>query len=362
MSSNRSVLVLLVLVAACGSDTVGGGNDGDGGSGPGADGGTVPDSGNGGDVDGGPGTPDASVPPGTQRVSFIAIGDTGEGNTDQRKVAEAMRDVCAARGCDFVLMLGDNIYDRGVIGVDDPQWQQKFEDPYRDVDLPFYAALGNHDYGGSILIPIPGLGNEWDRGMHEVSYSQHSTKWIMPAHHYTFTHGHVGFIVLDTNSLMWSDTTYGDQKTWWPTALLDVQDSEWVFVVGHHPYRSNGSHGNAGNYDTPEGIPNPLPNLNGASLKQFFDDVVCGTGDAYFSGHDHSRQWLDMPASLCGTELIVSGAGCKVSTIQERGNQKFYQDASEPGFMYVDIVGKKFTGVFYDADGNVDFERSFEKP
>ena len=44
-------------------------------------------------------------------VKFIAIGDTGKGNADQRRVAIAMRDLCAAKGCDFVLMLGDNIYD-----------------------------------------------------------------------------------------------------------------------------------------------------------------------------------------------------------------------------------------------------------
>ncbi len=349
----RRIGLTMVLVAgACGSDTGRlAGNDDGGGSGPAQDAGPGPGP------DGGGGTPDAGPPP-VPRVRFIAIGDTGEGNVDQRRAAVAMRDVCAARGCDFVVLLGDNIYDRGVSGADDPQWQTKFEEPYHDVDLPFYAVLGNHDYGGSLIIPIPGLGNEWDRGMHEVTYSQHSSKWIMPAHHYTFTHGHVGFIVLDTNSLMWADTTYGDQRTWWPSAIAEVEDRDWVFVVGHHPYRSNGSHGNAGNYDTPEGIPNPLPLLNGGSLKQFFDEVVCGTGAIYFSGHDHSRQWLDMPAALCGTELVVSGAGAKVTTLQPRDNQTFYEDASEVGFLYVDIEGDRLTGQFIDADGNIDFERT----
>src|SRR6476661_6274103 len=65
-----------------------------------------------------------------QRVRFIAIGDTGKGNADQRRVAVAIRDLCAARGCDFVLMLGDNIYDAGVESTTDSQWQTKFEQLY----------------------------------------------------------------------------------------------------------------------------------------------------------------------------------------------------------------------------------------
>jgi tartrate-resistant acid phosphatase type 5 len=305
--------------------------------------------------------PDAAPPPPPPRVRFIAVGDAGKGNDGQRKVAAAMREVCAERGCDFIVMLGDNIYERGVTGADDTAWQDKFEQPYQDLDLPFYAVLGNHDYGGALIIPIPGLGNEWERGMYEVSYSQHSAKWIMPAHHYTFTHGHVGFIALDTNSLMWADTTYGDQRTWWPSALAEVEDKDWVFVLGHHPYRSSGTHGNAGTYDTPEGVPNPIPMLNGGNVKAFFDELVCGAGQVYFSGHDHTRQWLDMPDALCGTQMIVSGAGAEVTSLQDRGNQSFYQDASEPGFLYVDVEGDRFTGRFFDADGNLDYERSFAR-
>ena len=108
-------------------------------------------------------------------------------------------------------MLGDNIYETGVESTTDPAWQTKFEQPYNDVDLPFYVALGNHDYGGNMIIDVPGIGNEFEKGQVEVDYTQVSTKWNMPATHYTFTWGDVGFIMLDTNSIVWSDTTYGDQ-------------------------------------------------------------------------------------------------------------------------------------------------------
>src|SRR5437870_4198863 len=104
----RMLIVGAILTAAaCGSS--GGGATGD-------------------DVTGDDGPPgDAPPPPPPKRVRFIAIGDAGKGNADQRKVAIAMRDVCAAKGCDFVLMLGDNIYDTGVDSTTDSDWQLKFE-------------------------------------------------------------------------------------------------------------------------------------------------------------------------------------------------------------------------------------------
>jgi tartrate-resistant acid phosphatase type 5 len=312
----------------------------------------------------GSGSDDAGVAP--KPVKFVALGDTGKGNADQRRVAMAIRDLCAAKGCDFVLLLGDNIYETGVMSTTDPAWQTKFEQPYNDVDLPFYVALGNHDYGGSILVSIPGLGNEFDKGQVEIDYSQVSTKWNLPATHYTFTWGDVGFIMLDTNSVVWSDTTYGDQAQWLPSAIAAVADKRWIFTAGHHPYRSNGTHGNAGAYDAPEiaGImlPNPLPVQNGSSMKTFFDDHVCGISQVYFSGHDHSRQWIDEPTALCGTEMIVTGAGSTTTALQDRGNQTFYEDATKVGFFYVTIDGDTFTGEFRDADGNVDFTRTFTHP
>ncbi len=320
-----------------------------------------------------PGTPpDGSVPPqdgavdpSAKRVRFIAVGDTGKGVPDQRKVAIAMRDVCAAKGCDFVLMLGDNIYDRGVADVTDTQWQTKFEQPYADIALPFYPVLGNHDNGGKLLLNVDGLGNEFDKGAIEVEYTQHSQKWEMPASHYTITYGHVGIILLDTNAIVWSNTQYGDQEAWLPTAMMEVAGKDWLFVAGHHPYRSNGTHGNAGEYDAPElggmVLPNPLPVQNGTAMKDFFDQHVCGLGHVYFSGHDHSRQWLDEPTALCGTEMIVSGAGATVTRLVDRGNQAHYEDASKVGFMYVDVDGDTFTGTFYDGDGAVDFTKSFTR-
>ena len=64
-------------------------------------------------------------------VRFIAIGDMGTGDDGQYKVAAALESVCAERGCDFAIGLGDNIYEAGVDSVSDIQFQTKFEDPYK---------------------------------------------------------------------------------------------------------------------------------------------------------------------------------------------------------------------------------------
>ena len=333
-------------------------------AGLGVDGGRTPDAAtlpDGSAPDAGPG-PDAGPPP-PEDVRFVVMGDTGEGNESQRAVAVAIRELCATEGCDFVLLLGDNIYEAGVESVDDEQWQTKFEIPYADVDLPFYAVLGNHDYGGSLLgIQTGGLGNEWERGPIEVQYTMRSERWEMPATHYTLTFGNVGIIMLDTNSIVWGDTRHGDQRAWYAEALREVEGSDWVIVAGHHPYLSNGQHGNAGDYESIEvggvEVPNPVPVLDGENLRTFYDAEVCGTADVVLAGHDHNLQWMDEPDALCGAELIVSGAGCKTTAFASELNTTHFQDDTTPGFLYVVIEGDTFTGRFVDQEGRMMFERS----
>lgn len=347
------LLVVAALAVGCGSSASG---DGDAAS-------STDDGGNQVDASAGP---DASV---DTSVRFIVMGDVGTGSDDQYAVAGAVKNKCAQDGCQFVILLGDNIYDAGVDGTMDDQWRTKFREPYADIDLPFYAVLGNHDYGG--VDPVfgseqGGLGNEWDKGPYEVQYSQVDDKWNMPSTHYTFQVGNVGFIMLDTNSILWDDNTHGDQRAWYPTALSQLANAEWIVAAGHHPLLSNGAHGNAGQYESIEvaGLELPITQwlgidqLNGSNVKDFFENTVCGTVDVSFSGHDHNRQWLNEPDALCGAELIVSGAGAKVKDWGVGGNEAYWQDATTPGFLYVVVDGNTMTGQFIDKLGNVNYERT----
>jgi tartrate-resistant acid phosphatase type 5 len=297
-------------------------------------------------------TPDAGTPPDPPSVRFVAMGDGGEGNDAQYLVGHSVAEVCAADGCDFVLYLGDNFYDTGVSGVDDPQWQTKFELPYAeltDLGVPFYVVLGNHDYGGD------GAGIEVWKGAHQIDYSARSATWTMPDEYYTFVREHVTFVGLDTNAIFWG-VGLGQQKSWVDDTLL-AATTPWRIVFGHHPYISNGKHGNAGNY---EGLPSWVPIASGVNVRRFFDESLCnGPVDVYISGHDHNRQWLP---EQCGIQHFVSGAAAKTTGLEGRGNVTSFEDDSEPGFLYVEISGDTLRGRFHGEDGRVQFEQTMTRP
>ncbi len=278
-------------------------------------------------------------------LRFVAIGDTGTGSADQKRVADAMKTKCDASGCDFVVMLGDNFYDSGVTSVTDSQWTTKFEQPYAALNLPFWAVLGNHDYGAN------GAGTDFTRPDPQVAYARTSTKWHMPSRHWHHVAGEVEFFGLDTNEQMFdrAATQKSNMNQW-----IASSRSKWKIALGHHPYLSNGPHGNAGSYDK---IPF-VPIANGANVKKFMDDVVCGKVDVYFSGHDHNRQYMQ---GKCGgtTELIVSGAGAKVTALE--GSNAVHFQAATLGFVYVTVDDTTFTAEFIDANGRSEFVRTLRK-
>src|ERR1041384_2346550 len=118
-----------------------------------------------------------------ETVRFIAFGDAGAGTGAQYAVAQAMKEVCDALGCDFAVVLGDNIYPDGVHSARDLQFETKFEEPYADLKFPFFIALGNHDNGED------SAHNRY--GDYEVEYAHRkdrkSKKWRMPARYYAFS-------------------------------------------------------------------------------------------------------------------------------------------------------------------------------
>ena len=302
-------------------------------------------------------TTDPSEPVDDGILRFVVIGDAGEGNQNQYDVADAVQELCEAQGgCEFALYLGDNFYDDGInedLCLDDPQFLEKFEYPYANLDFPFYVVAGNHDYGE---LPIA-----LDKTTCEVEYHQVSEKWYFPDRYYTLEVDNVGLFALDTNALMVDqliigDVDAGEQQDWFDQAVAE-NNSLWKFAFGHHPYLSNGPHGNAGNY---EGLPISLiPIVNGNKIQDFVEESVCGKIDIYFAGHDHSRQWFDV---TCGTEFVVSGAGSKTSSIVGRDdNPTLYEDADLPGFLYVEIDANLLVGRFFDINGDMNFERTVLK-
>ena len=284
--------------------------------------------------------PPPPPPPPHHVVRFIALGDQGTGEDGQQRIANAMAQKCKSDGCDFVQLLGDNLYYDGASSATDTQFQQKFEIPYVAIESDFFAILGNHDYGGD------GLGNEFAKGQFQVDYTAKSKKWKMPAAYYHRVLEHVEFFALDTNLQF-----YGQDKAQRADVTKWVADSTtpWKVAIGHHPYASNGPHGNAGEYD---GLFFAPP--NGAGVKSFLEDIVCGKADIYISGHDHSQQWLDVGCK--GTELVVSGAGSMTTTLIG-ANPTLFQSLAL-GFLYIVIDDNKLTAQFIDENGSVEFSHT----
>ncbi|WP_370942186.1 metallophosphoesterase [Amycolatopsis sp. cg5] len=87
-----------------------------------------------------PGSGDFVVDRGTDtEFSMLVVGDTGEGDDSQYAVVPALR---AQQAVDFAVICSDVIYPTGDLG----DYRDKFYHPYRELEWPFYAIPGNHDW------------------------------------------------------------------------------------------------------------------------------------------------------------------------------------------------------------------------
>jgi tartrate-resistant acid phosphatase type 5 len=298
---------------------------------------------------GGAGAP-AVAPAGP--VRFAAIGDTGRTTDRLGAVAGVLADVCTAQGCDFVLLLGDNAYDEGLESVDDPRWRTLFEEPFAAVDAPFHPVLGNHDGGG--------WGVDHGRGDVQVAYS--SDRWDMPGRWYALRRGVVDLFALDTPlaQVCWGPAQAlrcGDrmatQRAWLRAALAAPSAARWRIAFGHHPLRSDGQHGDAGRYD---GV-GLVPWVGGHGVRGLVGEV-CGEVDVYLSGHDHNRQWLD--GDCAGTQLMVSGAGAKLTPLRGERPLRFGDDELG-GFAWFEATETELRVEFWNERGERDHAGRIER-
>ncbi len=175
-------------------------------------------------------------------VRFAAIGDTGTGETPEYQIAARMAEVRRKFPFEFVLMVGDNVYDPS--GASD--YERKFERPYRALlnqGVKFYAVLGNHD-----------------------SPDERFYKWfnLNGARYYTFTRAKTQFFALDSNHLDAAQHAWLDQQ-------LRSSNAQWKICYFHHPlYSSAAYHG---------------PSVG---LRMFLEPLFVKYGvKVVLAGHDH---------------------------------------------------------------------------
>jgi tartrate-resistant acid phosphatase type 5 len=270
---------------------------------------------------------------GNGSLSFLVISDLGgKGGSNQVAVATQMGLTAAAQKSSFVVTCGDNYHGFGIASADSPRWRTEFEDVYKAPSLmiPWYATLGNHEYRG--------------KPEAEVAYSKLSTRWKMPARHYTHTEkidttNEALFVHLDTAPFVASYHKKGSSyhvegqdvnaQLRWLESVLAASHARWKIVVGHHPiYAAAGGHG-----DTKELNTEVQPVLKKYGVR------------IYFCGHDHVLQHL-VHGEM---NFFVCGGGSTHRTVKERPDVRF--GASSLGFLSMTLTPTEAQAAYLDAKG-----------
>jgi tartrate-resistant acid phosphatase type 5 len=222
----------------------------------------------------------------------------------------------------FALLLGDNFYPDGVSSTTDAQWQTTFEQVYSstNLDFPFYAVLGNHDY------------HENENAQVAYTTAVPASRWEMPARYYTFSKTlsdlTIDFFALDTNTIKTEDA-----QLEWLEDQLSASTADWKIVFAHHPLYSNGVHGTD-------------PALVDRLLPLFEQYGV----DLYLCGHDHDLQVLQ---AVNGVHFLVDGAGSAHRLTRCLDNTLYA--ASQLGFMAFRVSQQELVLMVILSDGSLDF-------
>jgi tartrate-resistant acid phosphatase type 5 len=263
-----------------------------------------------------------SAVPSDRPVRAVAFGDFGTGSAAQLALGKTLAAYHSTRPFDLGITLGDNFYSVGMEAPSDPRWQTQWEQVYGPLGIPFYAALGNHDWGHP------------DSPAAEILYSRQTTTWRMPSAYYSFTAGPVQFFALDTQSVALSER----QLRWLDTELSRSQ-ARWKIVYGHHPIFSGGAY-----EDRPDLISRLLPLLHHRV-------------DAYICGHDHNLQALRPDGNV--RFYIAGGGGAGLYDLRPYERSVFSSRSN--GFAVIDADQTQMTVSLVDSKGETLYADTIKK-
>ncbi|KAK3442510.1 hypothetical protein EUGRSUZ_B02656 [Eucalyptus grandis] len=284
-------------------------------------------------------------------LSFLVVGDWGrEGNYNQSEVASQMGVIGEKLDINFVISTGDNFYDCGLTGEDDPAFFKSFTDIYTAPSLqkPWYNVLGNHDYRGDV-----------EAQLSPVLKEKHS-KWVC-FRSFILNAEIAEFFFVDTTPFVneyftdprqynydWKGVEPRDEYLFNLVkdvdSALKASSAKWKIVVGHHTIKSAGQHG-----------------VTVELEKQLLPILEANDVDLYVNGHDHCLQHITSTDS--DIQFITSGGGSqawrgKISSWKPE-EMKFYYDGQ--GFLSVNMTGDRADLVFYDVFGQVLHKWSISK-
>lgn len=272
---------------------------------------------------------------GKKGMHFLAVGDYGTGKKDQKRVAERMNDFAGKLDAPLtaVLALGDNFYNM----LDEPRFERDFEKMYskEHLDCPFYACLGNHDYG-------PQYDSKQGRvkADMQLDYAKKNpgSRWKMPAKWYAVDFPNaaapvVKVIYLDGNFAEGALTPQEklDQKRWLEAELKKPTRAKWTWVVSHFPLFSDDKK----RKDNAGLVKNWGPHFKGNPIS------------LYLSGHDHNLQHLQVKDYQ--PSFLVSGGGGASTYETTKSDRGFSKQIF--GFNHIHVDEDRITVQLIDADG-----------
>jgi hypothetical protein len=309
------------------------------------------------------GTPPSPRTAEPDHIRFIAVGDFGERldqdnykaqgfpegerrrrpHPAQSYIAKSAQKICAGE-CDFVVLLGDNVYPVGIgvgkSGEEDKAMLRAAVDGYGTPDS--YFVLGNHDWH-----PVfPSL----KRARRELDFVAGVDGWH-GSHFFSFDAGPARVIGLDSNYLVrrGKETQDRDLNQW---MAEEIGYDGWKIALGHHPLRSNGHHRNVGGY-TERGF----KFWPGREYAEWVDRFVVGKVDLYLAGHSHTLEFYELAAAEGTTAAVVSGSAGECGPPPDApvnpatsGDTPRYERWGY-GFTLVDATPERLEVSFHGVDG-----------
>ena len=312
-------------------------------------------------------------------------------------VTAGMTAFCEREDCDFAVMLGDNIYDKGAtLGADGRDDNERFRDMFtlpfaglgRDnEDFKIYVTLGNHDWGTSR-----------EGALLQVEFHEKDPKFYMDGLFYTVKppagKGDLELFVVDSQILLNSHPVYRVERgengfdvvtnrernrkdhhkpvtkseknmLKWLEKELKNSNAKWKFIVAHHPMWSSSGAKSTDNY----------------VIRNMLLPLACEYADGFFAGHDHT---LEVTLDTCETVVndkevpplvhIISGAGAKLRPIdseyaeaqqaQYPQRKNIWALGMEWGFSHMTLEGETATlrniGVPYSGPRDMEVVHKYQ--
>jgi len=233
------------------------------------------------------------------QLTFFIIGDWGGTSAYpfttpiQLRVAAAMTAKAQEIRPDFVISVGDNFYDNGILNADDPRFLYTFEQVYTDPALQceWYITPGNRDYYGNVT----GI----------LEYTKKSNRWNITSLNYDYVfdipNTNAKFHLIEVNTWDMTSSSKNNigaapinatrmvESISYISSTLSSSTATWKAVLTHYPIWSAGAHGP---FDL------DLVNLLEPILLRYKPDF-------YLAGHDHCLQHLQVN----GLDYYIVGSG-----------------------------------------------------